>query len=152
MNFDYNHWEDLPEAEQEMYIEFLFGECEYFAYALRKEFGYDMVRAFGEDEDGNEMVVHVFCIDKNGDYIDIRGVTNSCKEFFEPYEDFLDSSDPIIVRYNPAQYIIDEYEGLHENSFAPQSVKTALAYIKQNYKKFSGEKQQKNFNEKGLEL
>lgn len=141
-NQDFNHFDNLSESEQRIYIRYLFGECEYFAYALHKEFGYDMFRVFGEDEDGNEMSVHVFCIDGSGNFIDIRGLTNSVRDFFYPYEDFLDASAPSIFKYTPVQYIIDDYEGLHGAVSSERSTKIALDYIKQNYQRYSGDSRQ----------
>lgn len=51
------------------------GVCQIFAYALHKRFGYKVY------EIRIEIGCHIFCKTSDNQYVDVRGITNSFKEF-----------------------------------------------------------------------
>lgn len=56
--------------------EFLHGNCDAFAIALSKQFGYKICGAFSYDWDTGkyDYLIHAFCLDQYGRSVDIRGV------------------------------------------------------------------------------
>lgn len=81
---------------------FLHGVCGIFALALHETFGYELwVVAYEpedwEDEDDawTNRLVHVYC-QKDGYYIDVRGITDDRNAFFDEFADFLYGDDEYI--------------------------------------------------------
>lgn len=69
---------------------FLHGVCGFFALALNKKFGYDIVAYAEENIMGlgwYERLIHLFC--RKGDaFIDVRGVTEDEDAFLDEFSDF----------------------------------------------------------------
>lgn len=73
---------------------FLHGFCDIFALALHDAFGYDIEVVVEEEPGGpwQSRLVHVYCRDNVGNYIDVRGVTNDKDAFRDEFADFLSDS------------------------------------------------------------
>ena len=67
--------------------DYLHGYCEYFAYALHQELGYPMYKVYDSEAETDMALVHVFCINPNSEYVDVRGVIPNIWDLIEPYED-----------------------------------------------------------------
>lgn len=78
---------------------FLHGFCYVFALALYDTFGYAIEAAVEEDPGGpwQSRLVHVYCRDNAGNYIDVRGVTNDKNAFLDEFADFLSDYDNNIL-------------------------------------------------------
>lgn len=100
---DFNNLEqivlgDIGEAKISL-LDYLHGHCTIAAIVLHDHFGYPIYRHWDNDEDdecenppiaSNEFpVIHDFCMSKDEEgFVDIRGVTENQKMFFEEFEDF----------------------------------------------------------------
>ena len=73
-------------------IDFLHGLCTVFAYALHREFGYDIYSIY--DEDG--IIVHAYCAVLNGEetvYVDVRGCTTDFVLFMDEFNESDDTTE-----------------------------------------------------------
>ena len=71
--------------------DFLHGCCDLFAVALNRRFGYPIL--YVRDETGESRFAHAFCVDEDGNFVDVRGRNSDFDEFFENFEDFADPSE-----------------------------------------------------------
>lgn len=87
--------------------DYLHGYCEYFAYALHQELGYPMYKVYDSEAETDMALVHVFCINPNGEYVDVRGVIPNIWDLIEPYEDFLSLESAVIAPYMPSDWLTE---------------------------------------------
>lgn len=78
---------------------FVHGVCGIFALALNERFGYPIYQLLDlrENEDDSEpysQLVHIFCMEDDN-YIDVRGMTDNDKLFFDDFADDLGSDADI---------------------------------------------------------
>lgn len=76
-------------------IDCLHGLCTVFAYALHKEFGYEIYSIYDE-YDGDEVIVHAYCAVPNGEetvYVDVRGYTTDFVLFMDEFNDSDDTTE-----------------------------------------------------------
>ena len=117
--------------------DFLHGFCVTFAYALSKEYGYPIVMRERQNMDKQEAnVVHCWC-EKDGAFIDVRGITQSFQKFWDEFEDFdsfdLEDDSILLLKFKDHSELYDYLEGdVIHNSFAPFYVQMARILLKEH--------------------
>ena len=83
--------EPLKEANMTLY-DFLHGECTIFAQYLKNTYGYTCEAVF---EYGR--LVHMYCMDDDGNYLDIRGKCDDWDKFMQDFYDLgmYDNADSV---------------------------------------------------------
>ena len=71
-------------------FDFLHGYCMFFATYLHNRFGYEIVNIYNDED---YTIIHSFCIDEEGNFIDVRGKTTDEKDFFSEFEDWVSYYD-----------------------------------------------------------
>lgn len=83
----------MPNTGMDLYLH---GHCTCFAIALHELFGYDLFFFIdSEDEKSIDNIIHAYC-KKNGEYIDVRGITKDKTACFSAFEDFF--TDPVVIK------------------------------------------------------
>ena len=114
---------------------FIYGWCEYFAYALHEEFGYEIFKMRDEFEKengtyGDYGLIHAFC--KCGNlFIDVRGITDNFSEFYEPFEDEGDIETIRIDPYTSSPWITEP------NEFGTKLIEIAKKYILEHEEQYN---------------
>ena len=87
---DENPCLDLPQGVFYLSLyDFLHGYCHIFSLRLHNEYGYEVVNI--SDKNGN--LIHSYCKNDKGEFIDVRGRTADARAFFSEFEDWLDIHD-----------------------------------------------------------
>ena len=83
---------------------FLHGNCAFFAYALAKRMGYEIIMAYTLDPEYICCFAHAYChIEKDGKlyYFDIRGVTTNEDILLEEFDIYLKNGGDDFVSFEP---------------------------------------------------
>lgn len=67
-------------------LDFLHGSCHIFSRYLHDKFGYKVCNIFTD----NGHLIHSYCVDPDGNYVDVRGKISDLKAFFSEFEDEID--------------------------------------------------------------
>ena len=116
--------------------DFLHGFCVTFAYVLSKEYGYSIAMREIQNTDAWEAnVVHCWC-EKDGCYIDVRGITRNFYEFWDEFEEFdsfdLENDNIVLLKFKNSSELYDYLEGdIIHNSFAPFYIRMAKILLKE---------------------
>ena len=66
--------------------DFLHGYCKFFSTCLHDKFGYEIINIY---DNNDYSLIHSFCIDEEGNFIDIRGKTTNEEFFFSEFDDWI---------------------------------------------------------------
>lgn len=69
--------------------DFLHGYCKFFSSCLHDKFGYEIINIYSNDFS----IIHSFCLDEQGNFIDIRGKTTNEELFFSEFKDWINYYD-----------------------------------------------------------
>lgn len=79
----------IPTTGQQLSLDdYLHGYCHVFATRLHNEYGYGIVNVFSSDNP--DRLIHSYCMNDEGELIDVRGKTSAKEAFFSEFEDWLD--------------------------------------------------------------